>query len=267
MESVGLKNIPETMLWTLHNRVTEALRKDSIIKDNKAIEIYNSLKYQYENSFGKGEPSHAIRSLAFDDEIKGFLNSYPESYIINLGEGLETQRYRLKDKTAKWVTVDVPEAIEIREQFIEPDSDHIHLSLSALDRKWFESVPTDKPLFITAQGLLMYFKNGEVKSLLTAIIDEFYSGCIMFDTIPVWLSKKTLSKKGWKKTKNYTTPKMPWGINRNQINDIMSWSPKIKDITELPYKFPRGGQKLLYNTILNSPILNRHLPTMVKITF
>lgn len=58
-----LADVPETMLWTLHNRATEAMRKDGIINDEKCIEIYQSIDYDYERSFGKGEPSHALRSL------------------------------------------------------------------------------------------------------------------------------------------------------------------------------------------------------------
>jgi O-methyltransferase involved in polyketide biosynthesis len=67
-----LTGIPETMLWTLHNRVGEAMRKDGIIKDDKAVEIYKSIDYDYEKSFGNAEPSHALRAIKFDQEIGTF---------------------------------------------------------------------------------------------------------------------------------------------------------------------------------------------------
>lgn len=125
MKKVQLKDVPETMLWTLHNRANEALRKDTIL-DKKAIEIYNSIEYDYVKSFSIPEPSHAVRSLTFDKEIRGFIKKKPECYIINLGEGLETQRFRFGKNKATWVSVDLPEAIELREQFIDADERHLH---------------------------------------------------------------------------------------------------------------------------------------------
>ena len=269
MQEVKLKNVPQTMLWTLHNRATEAMRKDGIIKDERAIEIYHSIKYDYEGDFGKGEPSHAVRSLTFDKEIRNFIQNFPGCSIVNLGEGLETQRFRFSNENATWISVDLPDAIELREQFIQTDERHLHASVSALDRKWFELIPKDKPIFISAQGLFMYFNERDVKSLILDIVDTFKTGCVMFDTIPVWLSKKTISAKGWRKTKNYTTPKMPWGINRNRINEIDQWSHHILEVNDIPYEFPkeRGIQGNIFNLFARTPILGRYFPTMVKIKF
>lgn len=265
-----LTDVPETMLWTLHNRAEEALRSDGIIKDQTCIDIYQSIDYDYENSFGKAEPSHALRSIKFDNEICKFLDENPHGTIVNLGEGLETQRYRIKEDNALWLSVDVPEAIQIREQFIQPDDRHLHCPISALDRTWFEQVRKDQPVLITAQGLFMYLPVEEVKSLFQDIFNFFPGGILVFDTIPVWLSKKTLSHKGWQRTKAYTTPPMPWGINRNELQDVFqSWSNKIINIDEIAYlkDIPRGSGKVLVNIISALPYVNRFLPTAVKINF
>ena len=145
-----LTDVPETMLWTLHNRAAEAMRTDGVIDDAKAIEIYRSIDYDYEGSFGVADCSHAIRSLVFDREIDKFLRVHPNGAIVNLGEGLETQRFRFPQSQASWFAIDVPEAIEIREQFIQPDEQHLHIPLSALDRSWFNYIPKDQPVFITS---------------------------------------------------------------------------------------------------------------------
>ena len=261
----SLKEVPETMLWTLHNRATEAMRDDAIIKDDKCIEIYHSIDYDYEKSFGKAEPSHAVRSLIFDKEIKAFLDEFPDGTIVNLGEGLETQRFRIKEDHAFWISVDLPESIEIREQFIEPSQRHFHSPLSVLDRSWFDLVPKDKPVFITAQGLFMYLNEKEVKAIIEDMLNSFKEGFLMFDAIPHWLSNKTM--KGLKKTKDYTTPKMPWGINRNEIDKIKEWSSNITVIEEKPYEFPRGIQRWMFKTLLALPIIKYYAPTIVKIKF
>jgi len=267
MTKVDLKDVPETMLWTLYNRASEANRQDAIIKDDKAIEIYQSIEYDYEKSFGRADQSFAVRSLTFDREISAFIKAYPECYIINLGEGLETQRFRFTSDKATWVSVDLPEAMEVREQFIKPDKKHLHIAVSALDRQWFDTIPKDKPVFVTAQGLFMYLQEKEVKSLVIDMINTFQQGFIMFDTVPIWISLITSSSIGLKKTWNYTLPKMPWGINRNQISEVKNWSDKIKRVREIPYAFPRGLQKYLFDSFLLTPILNRYAPTMVKVKF
>ena len=262
-----LTNVPETMLWTLHNRAVEAMKSDALIKDDKCIDIYKSIDYDYEKNFGKAEPSHAVRSLLFDKEVKKFLKKNPTGTIVNLGEGLETQRFRIKENGAFWISVDLPDAIAIREIFIQPTPRYVHSPLSVLDRKWFDLVPKDKPVFITAQGLFMYLPEKEVKAIILDMFNTFSEGYLMFDTIPKWISNKTMSKNGWQKTKYYTTPKMPWGINRNKIQNIKEWSPNIEDIKEILYTFPRGAQKWFFILILAMPILKRYAPSIVKIRF
>lgn len=262
-----LTDVPETMLWTLHNRATEALRKDRIIEDEACIKIYQSIDYDYEKSFGKAEPSHALRSLAFDREVKKFLEKYPEGTIVNLGEGLETQRFRLKGNKALWISVDVPTAMAFRERFIQPDEQHLHCSVSALDRQWFDLVPPNQPVFITAQGLFMYLKEEEVKALMKDMFETFEGGYLMFDVIPRWMSNLSL-KGGFKKTKDYTVPKLPWGINRNEFSIVLDWSSRANQFKEIDaYHYPRGFYKWFFGFFKNIPIFNRYIPTCVKVSF
>ncbi len=89
----------------------------------------------------------------------------------------------------------------------------------------------------------------------------------MFDTIPEWFSKKTMSKKGWAKTKSYTTPKMPWGIDRNKIESMFgNWLTKDIDIIDIGYPvFPRGVAKWLFLVFSSMPGLRDKVPTIVKI--
>ncbi len=91
----NLTGVPETMLWTLHNRAGEALREDGLLQDRKLVEIYRALDYDYEGSFGKAQPSHASRAV--DAEIRAFSTAHPDGVIVNLGEGLETHRFRIDD--------------------------------------------------------------------------------------------------------------------------------------------------------------------------
>lgn len=266
--STSLSPVPETMLWTLHNRATEAMRRDGIITDPKAVEIYRAIDTDCGKIFGKAEPSHAVRSLDFDRAVQAFLGECPDGTLVNLGEGLETQRFRIDAPHALWISVDLPEAMATRERFIQPDHQHRHMACSATDERWLDAVPTDKPVFITAQGLLMYFSEEEVRGLIQRIATRFEHATVMFDTIPLWLSRKTLSSKGWKKKTGYKAPPMPWGINRHQIQPTMeNWLSRPAHIRVDHYStFPRGATKWLYRLICSTPILNDHVPSIVTVT-
>lgn len=272
MQTINLNDVPETMLWTLHNRANEAMRPDGVIADSKCIEIYQSIDYDYVKSFGKSEPSHGIRSQLFDIAINAFIERNPLAVIVNLGEGLETQRYRFSAYShaaqTQWYSVDLPDAIAVRERFISPDERHHHIAKSALDTSWLHSVPYDKPVFISAQGLLMYFEESEVEKLIREMLDYFEQGELMFDVIPRWLSKKTLSAKGWKKTPYYTTPRMPWGVNRNEaMPAIQSCSPCIQRIEEIPFEFPRGVWHWMVPLFKKIPVLKNVIPSVYKVQF
>lgn len=262
-----LNDVPETMLWTLHNRAVESMRPDGIIKDDKAVSIFKSLDYDFEKSFGKAEPSHAIRSNFFDEHLRSFLTQHPDGVIVNLGEGLETQRFRIDSPQATWFSVDLPESIDIRERFIQPDAQHIHLPISALDRAWLDAIPKDKPVFITAQGLFMYFEEQDVKALVQDIEATFNDWTLMFDTIPIWFSQKTMSDKGMARTADYIAPKMPWGINRNQvIPTVKSWLSHKSSIRNDSYPtYPRGVVKWAYRLSHALPFIKNMTPALVKI--
>ncbi len=264
----NLTGVPETMLWTLHNRASEMLRSDAVLRDEKALEIYHSLDYDYERSFGVPDGSHAMRSLLFDERLREFLQDHPRGVIVNLGEGLETQRYRLEleGNEALWISVDVPEAMAIRERFIVPDEVHRHVPVSALDPSWMDEVPPERPVFITAQGLFMYFKPSDVEWLFKAMATRFAGGWLMFDHISQYFSKKTL--KGWNRTGYYTAPPMPWGVSRAEVENVLrGWSSAIESVRLVDFRMPRGLWRYLGPVVLGVPGLKNIAPGISLVRF
>jgi hypothetical protein len=49
---VDLAGVSETMLWTLHDRASDAKRADARLKDPGALRIHEQIAYDYEKSFG-----------------------------------------------------------------------------------------------------------------------------------------------------------------------------------------------------------------------
>lgn len=254
-----LTGIPETMLWPLHNRAAEARRPDAFLRDPLAVEIADSIDYDYVRSFGKPDASHAIRAVVFDQVLHRWLHEHPGGQVIALGEGLETQFHRVDDGRVRWLSVDLPEALNVRSRFL-PDTDrHRNLACSALDLRWMDEVTGCRSVFVTAAGLLMYFHPEEVRRLIATIAERFTEGEMLFDVIPHWLSRLTL--RGLKKTPHYTLPPMPWGLNRDELKTMKKWHTNISEVREMPFE---GGRGFFCNVLLR---VIRRLPWLGNRTF
>lgn len=283
-----LCGVPETMLWTLHNRASESARRDAMLHDPEAERIYRSIDYDYVRSFGTPDGSHAVRSLMFDEVVGDWMRRHPGGTVVELGSGLETQYQRLDDGKVRWVCVDVPEAIAVRERFLAPDARCRHVALSALDTRWIDEVAAatacsgngrgangqeadGRAVFVTAQGLLMYFTAGQVRTLLQAMAARLPGAECMFDTIPAWFSRMTTSDKGLWRTPHYRAPAMPWGIAPPQLAACLhAWlpgPPALALVRVLHYRRFRGFPAMLMPWLGRLPGLRGKVPAMVHLRF
>lgn len=259
-----LTDIPETMLWTLHNRASESLRPDGMMKDPHAERIYRAIRYDYLRRFGPSDASHAVRSMIFDEAVQPWMLQHPGGTVVELGSGLETQFQRVDDGQVRWLCVDVPEALDIRERFLPAGGRCHHLRLSAFDTTWIDEVDTSLGVFITAQGLFMYFEEAQVQELVVTIMERLPGVEIMFDTIPLWLSRKSMT--GYWRTPYYRTPPMPWGINLWDVPErVKSWSPLVTRVEVLPYRRFRTFPAMLAPWFARLPGLKQHVPGNVRV--
>lgn len=267
---VRLDGVPETMLWTLHNRASEAMRDDGIIRDPDALRIYQAIEYDYAASFGRANSSHATRSRIFDEAVAPWMAEHPEGVVVELACGLETQFKRVDDGRVRWLCVDLPEAIATRERFLPPTDRCTHLGCSALDPAWLDhaaGLAAGAPVFVSAQGLLMYFEPADVEQMIRWIFERFTQVDLMFDTIPTWMSKTVNSEKGMWLTPTYRAPRMPWGINRSDIAPTLHrWSDRIGAVESVHYKYYRGVPGMMMGAFSKLPWLRDMPPCITRAT-
>jgi O-methyltransferase involved in polyketide biosynthesis len=262
--ALSLSGVPETMLWTLHNRAHEAMRRDGFLIDPEAVRIYRAIPYDYARRFGPADPSHAMRSRLFDRRVRPWLLGHPGGTVVELACGLETAFQRCDDGDVRWLCVDVPEALDVRQRFLPPRPRCRFVAKSALDTSWMDDVDASNGVFVTAQGLLMYFDEADVRRLIAEICERFPGVELMFDTIPRWFSRKTL--KGFAKTRHYTAPRMPWGIDCDEIEPTLrGFSSRIDEVTIVPYGAERGALGLLLKVLSRLPWLRNVLPSIVHL--
>ena len=97
---VELGAVPETALWTLYNRAAEAARPDAVIDDPLAVELVGRIDFPFAERFGPPRLGQwqALRARCFDRALARFLDAHPGATVVALGEGLETQFWRVGER-------------------------------------------------------------------------------------------------------------------------------------------------------------------------
>ncbi|MEM8553244.1 MAG: class I SAM-dependent methyltransferase [Pseudomonadota bacterium] len=229
-----LDGVPETLLWPLRSRAGVSVLDRAFFDDPLAVDSLNRLDYDFAR-FGPVNHWHAVRSKYSDELIRAYLAKHPNAQVLALGEGLETQLWRVDNGSVRWLCVDLPESIALRRVLLPEHPRLTELPLSALDPSVFDSVDATDGLFVTAAGLLMYFEPEDVTALVNRIAAN--TGDIpvdlFFDAIPHWLSRRTL--KGWHMQNGYVTPPMPFGLTRKDLPKLLGDVPGLSIVEARNY--------------------------------
>jgi O-methyltransferase involved in polyketide biosynthesis len=261
----GMTGVSETMLWSLYNRASEARRDDAILIDPDSVHIQSAMDYDFARHFGDPGGLLAARAAEIDRVLRSWIARHPDGIVVSLGEGLETQARRVDNGRMRWLSVDLPDAIGLRERFLAPTDRFRHAAVSALDPVWMDDVDASAGVFIVAQGLLMYLPPERVRELFVSIADRFPGAELAFDAIPRWFSDLTM--RGLKQTSSYRLPAMPWGLNRNDIEPTLRrWHAGVVSVTFLAYESPRGLPLLVADLAKRIPVARHAVPSLVHVS-
>ena len=265
--NIDLQGVPETLLWPLWNRGAEQKRREPLLADPMAADLLERIDYDFWSNFGAPNAGHVIRGRVMDDIVREWLGRNENGTVISLGEGLDTQFWRVDNGFMKWISVDLPESIDMRLRLLPKVERMQTVSGSALATSWLDAAPKGEPVFIMMAGLLMYFQENEVRNLFYRIADHFPPGTeLFFDAIPPWLSRKTMSKKGWYVTKTYKAPPMPWGIRYNELEQLLILHPSYRIKKQLTYADPYPERMRPYCYLVKiSWLKNRLAPWMAHL--
>lgn len=241
MSAAELEGVARTMLWTLYCRAHFAER--GVLEDPEAIRIRDGLHVDLRRAFGRPDDCFARRARLFDERVRAFLEAHPGATVVSLGEGLETQRYRVAGYGA-WITVDLPEVIRVRDRYITADAQHRHLGQSATDLSWTDAVPAG-PAIVVAQGLLMYLPKAEVRALVQGVAG--FAGALVFDVVPPWVSRLTRFRVPM--TPSFRVPAMPWGARGPSLqSDLQSWLAPGARVELMSTPLPSGPMPFRLST-------------------
>ena len=236
-----LTGVAETALMTLNGRAHQARRTDAIIDDPMAIRLADAIDYDFDK-FGRKGQEMALRSLAFDRCAIQYLAKHPDATVVALAEGLQTSFWRLSsalpDARFRWLSIDLPPIIELRQRLLPSSPRITNLAQSVLDYNWMKQVDAASGVFITAEGLLMYLPPEDAMGLITKCASRFPGGQMVFDLPPVLV--KRLAPKGMRATRRYRVPPMPFSLSASELAELVDTVPGIRAVHDLPMPEGRG---------------------------
>lgn len=234
MMKLKLKGVQETMLIPLWARAVEMEQPNPILKDLKAVEIVKSLDYNFSklDKEWATQLSVVIRTELLDNAVEKFMDQHETGAIINLGCGLDTRYFRLKNSDYLWFDIDLPTTIELRRNFFYETDNYHMIDKSVFDLSWFDEIPENVSVLIIAEGLLMYFSEAEVVELMNALAKKFPESEMLIETVPNSLVKQSqksnLIEKQYDIQANFS-----WGINRGK--EIEKLNPNIEYVEDWHY--------------------------------
>ncbi|MFJ9773001.1 class I SAM-dependent methyltransferase [Kitasatospora sp. NPDC101157] len=239
-ERPELEQVPETALWTLWYRALEARRPDAVLDDPKAVELVDRLDYPFAERFGASGTQaqlQALRVACFDREVSDFLAREPRGTVVCLGDGLETQYWRVDNGRAHWLSVDLPEMVALREKLLPPGPRQRYLAADATDLGWADEVDHDREVLLCAQGLLLYLPPARVRALIADCAERFPGGSLVLDAVPRWFGRLTVT--GRLRLHGYRVPPMPWAMDADERDKLRTASPAVVGVRDVR---PTGGR-------------------------
>lgn len=214
-----INHVSDTAFWVSYLRAEESKRPDALFQDTFAELLAGERGKQIAKQMPASKMTAwtvSLRTCMIDDLIMRAVSEGVDT-ILNLGAGLDTRPYRMKDlpQSVKWIEVDYHSVIAYKSELLKEENPHVKLQQISLDlsdlkerQAMLKAVSAEaKKIFVLTEGVVLYLSNDEVASLandLHAVANISY-----------WLL-------------DYTTPKAREYIKRANIQ---------KKLINAPFKF------------------------------
>lgn len=211
MKPDALHGVPETMLQTLYARARESMKADRHIYDAKAIDIVRSLDYD----FSRAEQDPAMytgvvaRTILLDRMVGKFLDSHPNTVVVNIGCGLDTRCCRMEGRFRRWYNLDLPQTMEVRSRFFREEGPVYQIGVSAMELAWTAEIQqTDEPVLVIIEGLSMYLQKTDIQQIFRILDLRFLHATVFCEVMSPWVVRHVKEK-----SIEGTSAKFTWGIS------------------------------------------------------
>jgi O-methyltransferase involved in polyketide biosynthesis len=222
----------EDSLWlTLCARALDNRSPHPVLGDTTADEIVRTLDYDYSRLHVDANlvANVALRAKKLDQVAADFLARHPDAVGLDLGAGLDTRMERLAPlSTVDWYDVDFPAVAAARERLIpERPNGHV-IAADVTEEGWLDTIPSDRPAVIVADGLMGFLTKDELVSLWNRLISHFPSGELVLNSYTrsaIWLARHAPGTRSVAELVKFPGMDDPREPER--------WNPKLKLVREI----------------------------------
>lgn len=228
-QNILFKKEQETLLIPLCSKAIESRQPNPIFFDQKSLDMLDRIKYDFPRLKVPRKTSLMVcmRAAKIDDYARSFLSQHPEGIVLHLGCGLDSRFSRVDNGQVIWFDLDMPDVIELRRKFYDESNRYHMIASSVTDFSWADILPLHaQPALVIAEGLLMYLKEEDVKTLFQKLHQKIPGSSIVFDAF------STMTVKGVKYQPSIksTGALVHWGIDNPR--EIEQWTEGIRFVEE-----------------------------------
>ena len=234
--------VQETLVFPLYGRRIANEKHPEIFRDTRAKQIMEKMDYDFSTANMGTLPAYVygVRHEMMVAAAKQYLDTWPEAVVVDLGCGLDTSFPFIDNGRCRYVNLDLPDVIALREQLFDLGERESNLAHDALDLSWMDKIGAGEKdrVFIFSGGVLYYFQPRDVKALIDAMARRFPGGCLFYDFESekmVAQSNRMVKKSGNKGAEMY------YWVN-DARTEIPAYSDAIKSvevINRLPKQYDR----------------------------
>lgn len=183
--------VQETLVLPLYGKAWAVRNYPDLFRDTDCQKIMDMLDYDFsvlESGEGSlkmklGSLAAATRQYALVWEIREYLKDRPAALVVNLGCGLDTAGHQADNGICRFVNIDFPNVIEIRESLMPSSAREKNIGADLNDPAWFDRIDFKKEdgAIFFASGVFLYFRKEDVKKLFIAMAERFPGARLAFD--------------------------------------------------------------------------------------
>ena len=251
--SIELGPLQRTLFLPLWARARETKKEMPLLIDSKAVEIIESVDYDFSTLNKSLEEINLIswisRCRKYDEIINRFIIANPFGTIVNIGCGLDTYYERAINNSAHWFELDLPDVIDLRRKFFSETSTRKFIPESFLKTDWFNQIELKGEVLFISAGVFCYFEEVEIRGFLVNVADRFPSSELLFDVTSdqgVKIANGIIAKTGLDPNSF-----MKWALKNKEV--ILSWDRRFKLIGSY-YTFKQKNLNLNFRNRIRGAI-------------
>lgn len=167
-----------------------------------------------------------IKQLGLD-----FFARYPHSTGVNLGSGLAHYFQWLDNQHNRWIDVDLPEVIALRDHLLpEPPARCQHKALDITSTGWWRRLGLHRhqePVFLVCEGVLMYLQPEQVRRFLREIAENAPEGS---ELVCDFISPAGIGHSALTDTPEHPNAHFTWGAHNGL--ELASIHPRLELLSQ-----------------------------------